>query len=243
MDKKRVLLFPRISIGRYWMPGVLAVVVLFFLGCEGEPDRAPEPPAKAPPTPVYDGTIVAVGDSLTAGLGVSEEDAYPARLSRRLKASGYRYQVINAGVSGETSSGARSRIDWVIASLNPDIVILVTGANDGLRGIDPELVEANINAICQILKENNIEVLLAGMQMLPNLGPEYTKAFSMIYPLIAKKHSVVYMPFFLKDVAGEIQLNQPDRIHPTAEGYDRITENLYPYVLQAIERKRKSRKR
>jgi acyl-CoA thioesterase-1 len=192
-------------------------------------------------TLVVEGTIVAVGDSLTAGMGVPEEMAYPAKLAQKLISAGYNYRVINAGISGETSSGARARIEWVISSLNPDIVILETGANDGLRGTDPKLLETNLDQICTSLKENNIQILLAGMQMLPNMGPEYTYAFSTIYPSIAKKHGVVLMPFFLKDVAGQTDLNQPDRLHPNAQGYSRITENIYPYVIETIEKFRKER--
>lgn len=218
------------------------MVIGLLLGCEAEPPAAGKVPPKVTSAPVMEGTIVAVGDSLTAGLGVPEELAYPARLANKLHADGFAYQVINAGVSGETSSGARSRIEWVIASLNPDIVILETGANDGLRGIDPKILEANLNEICIFLKENNVEVLLAGMQMLPNLGPDYTRSFSSIYPRIAQKHQLVFMPFFLKDVAGDIRLNQSDRLHPRAPGYDRIADNIYPYVLQAIERLRKKKR-
>jgi acyl-CoA thioesterase-1 len=210
-------------------------------GCNADPpatDTTITPAAGAPPA--FDGTIVAVGDSLTAGLGVDEAWAYPAQLERKLHDAGYRYHVVNAGVSGETSSGARSRIEWVIASLKPDIVILETGANDGLRGTDPRLLENNLDHICTVLKQNHIHIVLAGMQMLPNLGPEYTRAFSTIYPKVAQKHRVVFMPFFLEEVAGKTDLNQPDRIHPTTQGYMRITHNLYPYVLEAIERHRKA---
>lgn len=215
-------------------------VLFALMGCNADPPVLEKVRSPVQPAPVFEGTIVAVGDSLTAGLGVAEEMAYPARLERKLKAAGYNYQVINAGVSGETSSGARSRIKWVISSLHPDIVILETGANDGLRGTDLDLLETNLDQICTLLKENNIEVLLAGMQMLPNLGPEYTRAFTTIYPRVAQKHQVVFMPFFLKGVAADTDLNQPDRIHPTAQGYARITDNLYPYVLEAIERQRKA---
>jgi acyl-CoA thioesterase-1 len=176
-----------------------------------------------------------MGDSLTAGLGVDEDRAYPAQLERRLRADGYDYRVVNAGVSGETSSGALSRIEWVLTSLDPDIVILVTGANDGLRGIAPRLLAANLDRLLTALEEHRVVVVLAGMRMLPNLGPEYIEAFAAAYPAAAQKHGVIFMPFFLKDVAGDSRLNQPDRIHPTAEGYHRIVDNLYPYVIKAIE--------
>ena len=189
-----------------------------------------------PTMPAYAGTIVAVGDSLTAGLGVPEHQAYPAQLARRLNADGHSYQVINAGVSGETSSGAVSRIEWVISSLSPDIVILETGANDGLRGLDPNLLQSNLDLLVSTLKASNIQVILAGMLMLPNLGPDYTRAFAEIYPRIADKHGVIFIPFFLDGVAGKPHLNQPDRLHPTAEGYARIVETVYPYVITAIER-------
>ena len=188
------------------------------------------------PAPSYAGTIVAVGDSLTAGLGVAEEQAYPAQLALRLKADGHNYRVINAGVSGETSSGARSRIEWVTESLDPDIVVLETGANDGLRGLNPELLKTNLDYLVGFLKARDIEVVLAGMQMLPNLGPEYTRAFSQIYPWVAEKHDIILIPFFLKGVAGSDSLNQPDKLHPTADGYTRIVETVYPFLLKAIER-------
>lgn len=221
-----------------WLCGVLSLGLVWLTGCNSEPTTTSKRAQAAPAGQVAEGTIVAVGDSLTAGLGVAEDLAYPAQLARKLKADGFSFAVVNAGVSGETSSGARSRIEWVISALNPDIVILETGANDGLRGIDPKLLETNLDQICAILKANNIQVILTGMLMLPNLGPEYTRAFSTIYPRVAQKHQVIFMPFFLKDVAGEPRLNQPDRIHPTEQGYARITDNIYPYVLKAIERHR-----
>lgn len=230
------------TIGSLCRSTLLAVLLVSFgIGCDGQQPATEKAPAEAPPVPAYEGTIVAVGDSLTAGLGVPEEMAYPARLARKLQSDGFSYQVINAGISGETSSGVRSRIEWVIASLKPDIVILETGANDGLRGVDPKLLEENLDRICSLLRENDIHILLAGMQMLPNLGPEYIREFSSVYPRIAEKHQVVFMPFFLKDVAGDVQLNQPDRIHPTVDGYQIITNNIYPYVLQTIDRHRNSK--
>jgi acyl-CoA thioesterase-1 len=182
------------------------------------------------------GTIVAVGDSLTAGLGVDEDQAYPAQLERKLRSAGYAFKVINAGVSGETSSGAWSRIHWVVSSLKPDIVILETGANDGLRGIDPKTLESNLEKLASFLKEKKIVVILAGMRMLPNLGPDYVAAFSYIYPRIAKDYDLILIPFFLEGVAGQPAYNQADGIHPTAEGYSLIVDLLYPSVQKAIQK-------
>ena len=180
-------------------------------------------------------TIVAVGDSLTAGYGVDEGDEYPALLEKKLRADGQSYKVVNAGVSGETSSGTLSRMEWIL-TLEPDIVVLETGANDGLRGIDPELAEKNIREILQLLKDKDVVVVLAGMKMVWNLGPAYVAQFNRIYPKLAKEFDVVYMPFFLEGVATKGNLNQGDGIHPNAQGYKIITENIFPYVEQAIER-------
>jgi acyl-CoA thioesterase-1 len=224
---------------RIWVNMAVLMMIglgLVLVGCSDNPAPTPveEPPAQS--APAYRGTIVAVGDSLTAGLGVPEERAYPAQLAERLQAAGYKYRVINAGVSGETSSGALSRIDWVVSSLNPDIVILETGANDGLRGVDPALLKANLDRLVSLLTSHGIQVVLAGMQMLPNLGPDYIAAFSEIYPRIAKRHDLVFVPFFLEGVAGNASLNLPDKLHPTADGYTRIVEAIYPYVVEAIGR-------
>jgi acyl-CoA thioesterase I len=218
-----------------WMI-LLAGIVTGLIGCSQKSSHeATEKKAPATTTPVYAGTIVAVGDSLTAGLGVAADRAYPAQLARRLEADGYHYRVVNAGVSGETSSGALSRIQWVISSLSPDIVILETGANDGLRGLDPRLLEANLDRLVSRLQAAHIEVILAGMRMLPNLGPEYTRAFERVYPRIARKYGVIFIPFFLAGVAGKPHLNHADGLHPTAEGYARIVKTIYPYVLKAIK--------
>ncbi len=195
----------------------------------------PQGDAAAPSAPTYQGTIVAVGDSLTAGLGVQEAEAYPAQLEKTLRSAGYDWRVVNAGISGETSSGTLSRINWVM-KLMPDIVILETGANDGLRGIDPAVTRKNIDETIRILKKQNVTVVLAGMQMVRNLGQEFTKSFAGIYPALAKKHGLILVPFFLQDVAGNSSLNQPDGIHPTAEGYRIITKRVYPYVRRAIDR-------
>ena len=205
------------------------LLTVALVGCGQESTSPPEQKQTQ-----YDGTILAIGDSLTEGLGVEEEDAYPAVLQRKLMHSGYNYRVINAGVSGETSSAALSRIKWAL-TLNPDIVILVTGANDGLRGIDPKLIAANITAIIQLLKERDIVVVLGGMQMVQNLGHAYTQKFSKLYRDIAADQKIIFIPAFLNGVGGNPSLNQADGIHPTADGYRLIVENIYPYVVQAIQ--------
>jgi len=210
----------------------LAVALgLLHIGC----DRRNEPvrPVKREQA-VFAGTIVCAGDSLTAGYGVNESDAYPARLEDKLQAEGYRWRVINAGISGETSSGARSRIKWLL-KLKPDIVILETGANDGLRGIDPQVTQKNIEEMVRILKQSKVLVVLAGMRMVTNLGRDYTDAFATLYPVVARKFDLILIPFFLQGVAGESFLNQGDGIHPSAKGYRVVTETVYPYVIQALK--------
>ena len=224
-----------------WIWTLVLLLCFVATGCNSEQSSAGSHPKAVEDAVNHEGTIVAVGDSLTAGLGVDEDQAYPARLGRRLKADGYAFKVINAGVSGETSSGALSRIQWIVSSLKPDIVILETGANDGLRGLDPHLLESNLDRILTKLQADHIQVVLAGMLMLPNLGPEYTRAFGDIYPRLAEKHHVIFMPFFLDGVAGRPDLNQSDGLHPTAQGYNRIVEKLYPYVLKAIESYRRQK--
>lgn len=189
-----------------------------------------------------EGLIVALGDSLTAGMGVDERDAWPAQLERRLRASGLQWKVVNAGISGETSSGARARLDWIIA-LKPDILVLATGANDGLRGIPTQVLRTNLDAMLTALDARNVTVVLAGMQMLRNLGPSYTEAFARVYPELAQKHRAILIPFLLEGVATNRNLNQPDGLHPTAEGYAIITDLVYPRVLQAIERVHAARSR
>jgi len=213
---------------------LLGVTLLQFAlsACEAPTQQAAAPAAR-PADVAPQSVIVCMGDSLTAGYGVDEDKAYPALLESRLQEAGYPFTVINAGVSGETSSGALSRLEWML-TLAPDIVILETGANDGLRGVDPALTRRNIETIVHQLQARGIVVVLAGMQMVRNLGSEFTRSFGVIYPEIADTTGVILIPFFLEGVAGRPALNQADGIHPTAEGYRRITANLYPYVLEAI---------
>ncbi len=208
---------------------LILFLVLLIPGCGDEST----PPSDPKPSE-YEGIIVAVGDSLTEGLGVAEESAYPALLEKKLQSDGYHYRVINAGVSGETSSGTLARINWIL-KLKPNIVILVIGANDGFRGIDPGLIKTNILTMVRTLKEKNVTVLLGGMQMARNLGEEYISAFEKNYSLVAQEENVGLIPFFLTGVAANPDLNQTDGIHPTAEGYRVVVDHIYPQVLKAIE--------
>lgn len=212
---------------------VVLTAVVLFSGCDLGKEE--EKPVAQVPRKQVEGIIIALGDSLTAGLGVDPDKNYPAQLQKRLEAEGYSYRVINAGVSGETSSGTLSRLNWILHQ-NPDIVILETGANDGLRGIDTTLVEKNLREILQVLKQKGVVTVFTGMQMVSNLGVGYTLEFNTIYPRIAREEDVIFMPFFLEDVATVQALNNADGLHPNAEGYTYITKNIFPYVVKAIER-------
>ncbi|MEM8862749.1 MAG: arylesterase [Chloroflexota bacterium] len=178
--------------------------------------------------------ILAFGDSITEGFGVDPEMAYPAQLERKLVADGYSVKVTNGGIGGETSSGALTRLDWM-AQTEPDIVIINIGGNDGLRAVDLDLTAANIDKIVQGFDESGAIVVVAGMQMAQNLGEQYTTEFAEIYPAVSEKYSAVFFPFFLEGVAADPDLNQADLIHPNAEGYTVIVENMYPFVIEAIE--------
>ena len=177
--------------------------------------------------------IVAFGDSLTAGLGVSAEETYPARLQHQLDQQGLRYRVINAGVSGDTTAGGLRRVDWVLKT-RPHIVILELGANDGLRGLDLAQTKANLERIIQRCQTASVAVVLAGMKLPPNYGADYTRGFEAIYPALAKQYRLTLIPFFLNGVAGSSTLNQADGIHPTSEGYriiaDKVLETITPLL-------------
>jgi len=181
------------------------------------------------------GTIVALGDSLTAGYGVKEKESYPVRIEKKLREAGLNLRVINAGISGETSGETLSRINAVL-NLEPDIVILEIGVNDGFRGIDPQVTRKNIEDTVLILKARKVTVILAGMRMFTNQESEFDKAFAAIYPAVAEEHGLILIPFFLAGVAGEPSLTKADGVHPAAKGYRVVTETVYPYLLQALER-------
>ncbi len=179
--------------------------------------------------------IVALGDSLTAGFGLPAEDGFTTRLEAALRAAGVDARVVNAGVSGDTSAGGRSRLDWVLADA-PDLVIVELGGNDALRGLDPAMTYANLDDILARMRARGIDVLLAGMLAPPNLGRDYGDAFSAIFPRLAAKHGVALYPFFLDGVAAVSDLNQPDGIHPNAEGVEVIVDAIIPHVLRALVR-------
>jgi acyl-CoA thioesterase-1 len=172
--------------------------------------------------------VLFVGTSLTAGLGVDPDEAYPARIQKRIDDAGLRYRVVNAGVSGETSAGARHRIDWLLRQ-PVAVLVLETGANDGLRGQDPDATRANIEAILDAARARRPppRIALVAMEALPNYGPEYGRRFRAIYPEVARQTGATLVPFLLAGVAGEARLNQPDGIHPTAEGHARIAETVW----------------
>ncbi|MFV0543731.1 MAG: arylesterase [Marinicella pacifica] len=184
-----------------------------------------------------DYVIMALGDSLTEGLGVDEEHNYPAILQQQLHAAGFTdIQVVNAGLSGETSTGLVNRLDWVM-QLKPDLTILNIGANDAMRGLDLAVTENNIRTIINTLQKNNSDVILAGMQIYDNLGREYVRGFKDIYPRIAEDLKVPLIPFFLAGVAGQPDYNQADGIHPNQAGYRLIVENnILPIVLNHLEK-------
>jgi acyl-CoA thioesterase-1 len=182
--------------------------------------------------------IVFLGDSLTAGYGLDPDEAYPALIQRKVDESGLRYRVVNAGVSGETSAGARRRIEWLLAQ--PVAVLVVeTGANDGLRGQDPATTAENIQAIIDRARRlpSPPKVVLVGMQALPNYGADYSRRFRGIYPQLAKRNGVVLVPFLLDGVGGVSSLNQADGIHPTAEGQRRLADTVWKALQPLLTRR------
>ena len=179
--------------------------------------------------------ILAFGDSLTAGYGLGPGEGFTDQLERTLNEQGLNVKVANAGVSGDTTSGGLSRLEWVLASASDvDLVILALGGNDALRGIQPEITRQNMDKMVSILKEKNIPILIAGMMAPPNLGPQYGDKFNTIYSDMAKKYDVAIYPFFLDGVAGFLELNQNDRIHPNPKGVKIITEKMSPSIIEIL---------
>jgi acyl-CoA thioesterase-1 len=177
--------------------------------------------------------IVFLGDSLTAGLGLDEGQAYPARVAERLAAHGTPIRAINAGVSGDTTAGGLARIDWLLRQ-HPDVIVVGLGGNDGLRGLSLESVEKNLREILRRSRAAGAHVLLLGMKIPPNYGPEYTGGFAAMYPRLAKEMDVPLVPFLLEGVGGIARLNQEDGIHPTAEGQEKVADTVTPYLADLL---------
>jgi len=223
---------------------IMAAALAATIAC-GSHDELPAerrdapPPDRAALSTAARPRIVVLGDSLTAGLGLAKEDAYPAVLQERLKNEGLNYDVVNAGVSGDTSAGGLSRLDW---ALDGDVRVLVValGGNDGLRGLPPEELKRNLAAIIERAQARGITVVLAGMEAPPNFGRDYIVQFHNVYPALARHYHVAIVPFLLTGVAGSETLNQRDGIHPTREGARIVADNVWT-VLKPIVAQREGK--
>ena len=196
--------------------------VLFFF--------SPVPPVWGGSSPV----ILAFGDSLTAGFGVPDSENYPSRLQRIISQNGYPHQVINGGVSGDTTAGGVRRIRWLMKQ-NPKIVILELGANDGLRGLSLEEMESNLEQIIGVCIEGGAKILLTGMKIPPNYGEEYTAGFEQIYTRLAERHQLSLVPFFLEGVAGKREYTRPDGIHPLGAGYSIVAQTVWEHLKPLMD--------
>jgi acyl-CoA thioesterase-1 len=219
-----------------------ALVYLLVLGTIGcgraetpdapppEPSPAPVPSERARPSAPR---VVALGDSLTAGLGLPQAQAYPAILQRKMKEEGYNLEVINAGVSGDTTADGLRRANWALEG-DVRLLILALGANDGLRGLPATQMKENLQALIHRAKQRGIPILLVGMEAPPNYGEQYARAFRQVFQELARENNVTFVPFLLEGVAGVPDLNQSDGIHPTSAGAVRIADHLWPDVKKMI---------
>jgi acyl-CoA thioesterase I len=193
----------------------------------------PSAPAAQPDAP----SIVFLGDSLTAGLGLDVPDSFPSVIQSKLDAAGYRYRTVNAGVSGDTSAGGLRRLEWALSEGTPKVLIVALGGNDGLRGLPPEQLQQNLSAIIEKAAARGLAVILAGMEAPPNFGADYTARFRAVYPTLATRYSVPLVPFLLDGVAGDPSLNQADGIHPNPRGArivaDLVWRTLEPELARA----------
>lgn len=212
---------------KHWFAGWLGICALLA------GSLAPLAPASGDAGPAVT-TVLCLGDSLTEGYGLDPDQSYPAVLEARLHADGHPHvRVVNAGISGSTSASAVSRLRWQMRA-KPDVLILELGANDGLRGVSIADTRRNLAAAIGIAQEQGVKVLLAGMQMPPNYGLEYTREFRQLFVDLAEEMKVPLIPFFLEGVAGQRELNLPDGIHPTAEGYRIVVDNVLPHLLPLL---------
>ena len=210
---------------------VLAAVAAFAFGCAVSKlpaaNNSAAKPLKKPPTTSNRPKIIALGDSLTAGFGLAEKESYPYLLQEKLRADGYDYEVVNAGVSGDTSLGGLERADWVLEQDNAQILILELGANDMLRGIPVARMKDNLDKIIKKAKAKNLRVLLCGMLAPPTMGARYQRDFTMAFPDLASENKVEFLPFLLENIALNKELNQGDGIHPNVAGARIMTDNIY----------------
>ncbi|TDN79650.1 acyl-CoA thioesterase-1 [Salegentibacter sp. 24] len=220
---------------------ILSILILFSCGenTEKKPEEiTTEQTQNAPEAkPGEKNVILFFGNSLTAGMGLEPSQAYPALIQNRLDSLGYQYEVVNAGLSGETTASGKNRINWVLDQ-DVDIFVLELGANDGLRGIPIEETKRNLQDIITTVKKENpdTKIVLAGMQIPPNMGETYTTDFKNIFPELAKKNEVALIPFLLEGVAGDPELNQQDGIHPTADGYEIVADNVWSVLKEVVEK-------
>jgi acyl-CoA thioesterase-1 len=215
--------------------GLAAATLLVACG-EGTPRRSvggAEMSGVAVQAPEAIARLVVLGDSLTAGLGLTPEEAFPSLLRRRLQDAGLTVDVVNAGVSGDTSAGGLRRLDWALDG-PVRVLVVALGANDALRGLTVDDLKRNLTGIVERAQSRNVTVILAGMEAPPNLGRPYTEAFRQVYRDLAAARHIALLPFLLEGVAGVADLNQEDGIHPNAMGARRVADNLWPYVERAV---------
>ncbi|MEE2671520.1 MAG: arylesterase [Bdellovibrionota bacterium] len=177
--------------------------------------------------------LVIIGDSITEGYGLSKEKAYPAVLEKMIQKNGHNYKVINGGISGSTTSSAMSRLTWFLRS-KPDMIILALGANDGLRGIKVDVSKANLEKFIEKCQQEKVKVVIAGMQVPPNYGEEYGKAFRQMYKDIISKYKIPSIPFLIEGVAGKAELNIEDGIHPNEKGHEIVAQNVYKHIKELL---------
>lgn len=208
---------------------LFAVLAVTSCGVSSAGNSAPGPREDRVPPEIDSGRpkIIAFGDSLTAGFGLTEKESYPYLLQKRLEEDGLEYEVVNAGVSGDTSLGGLERVDWVLDQENVEVMILELGGNDLLRNVPVENMKANLDKIISKAKEKNVKVLFCGMLAPPSVGEQYSRDFVNAFSDLATKHDVEFVPFLLENVALEKDLNQADGIHPNAKGTIIMTENIY----------------
>lgn len=233
------------------------VVTLALAACSREPtamrgeigdrgsnlarDSSTRPTVERPAIPADAPLVVFLGDSLSAGLHLAADDAFPAVLQRNLASTGHPFRLVNAGISGDTTAGGSNRVEWLLKQ-QPDVVVVELGANDGLRGQELASVETNLRTIIRAVTAKGARVLLLGMQLPTNYGSEYTNAFQAIYPRLAAEFGLAYVPDFLARVGGHPELTLEDGLHPTARGHELLAENVAPKLVEVLDAVRAARR-